>query len=104
MKQAHQTIGNIIRTFQLNKVELDMDDPLEGILSAVIFVMQSTVHTTLGARPMQLISGWDAILNIAHETNWKLIKRHKQDQINKNNARDNSKHIDYTYQPRNLCS
>ena len=36
-EQAHQTIGNIIRNFQLDKTELDMENPWEGILSAVIF-------------------------------------------------------------------
>ena len=51
LEQTHQTIGNINRSFQLNKADLDMDDPWEGILSAVIFAMQSTVHTTLGATP-----------------------------------------------------
>ena len=81
--QAHQTIGNIICTFQLDKVELDMDDPWEGILAAVIFALRSTVHTTLGASPMQLAFGQYSILNILHEANWQLIKRHKQEQINK---------------------
>ena len=83
LEQAHQTIGNIIRTFQLDKAELDMDDPWEGILAAVIFALQSTVHTTLGATPMQLVFGCDAILNLLHEANWYLIKHRKQEQINK---------------------
>ena len=68
LKRAHQNIGNIIRSF--NKAELNMDDPWEGILLAVIFAMQSTVHTTLGATPMQLVFGWDAILNLSHGVNW----------------------------------
>ena len=45
LERAHQTIGNIIRTFQLNEAELESKDPWNGILSAVIFDMQSTVHT-----------------------------------------------------------
>ena len=63
--RAHQTIRNIIRSFQLDKAELNMDDPREGILSAVIFSIRSTVHTTLGATPMQLSFGQDAILDQA---------------------------------------
>ena len=46
-----------------------MENPWEGILYTVIFAMQSTVHTTLGAAPMQLVFGQDAILNILHEAN-----------------------------------
>ena len=64
-------------------MELDVDDPWEGILSAVIFAMQSTVHTTLGATPMKLVFGQDAILNFLHEANWHLIKSCKQEKINK---------------------
>ena len=45
IERTHQTIGNIIRTFQLDKKKLDMENPWEGILSAVIFAMKSTVHT-----------------------------------------------------------
>ena len=45
LERAHQTIGNIICTFQLDKTELDMENPWEGILSAVIFAMKITVHT-----------------------------------------------------------
>ena len=57
LEQAHQTIGNIIKTFQLDKADLDMDDPWEGILAAVVFALWSKVHTTLGATTMQLVFG-----------------------------------------------
>ena len=91
LERAHQTIGNIICSFQLDKAELDMDDPLEGILSTVIFAMQSTVHTTLGATPMQLVFGQDAILKILHKANWQLIKKRKQELACKNNTRKSKK-------------
>ena len=57
LERAQQTIGIIIPTFQLDKTELDIENPWEGNLSGVIFAMQSTVHTTLGATPMQLVFG-----------------------------------------------
>ena len=57
LEQAHQMIGNIICTFQLDKVELEMDNPREGILSAVIFELKSMVHTALGPTPVQLVFG-----------------------------------------------
>ena len=71
LEQAHQIIGNIIQTFQLNQMELYMEDPWEGILAAVIFALQSTVHTYyLGSTNMQLVFGQDTILNLLHEANW----------------------------------
>ena len=74
LEHAHQTIGNIICTFQLNKTKLDLDNPWEVILSAVIFAMQCTVYTIQGAMPMQLVFGQDAIINTLHKANLQLIK------------------------------
>ena len=97
LEWAHQTIRNIICSFQINKAELNMDNTWEGILLAVIFAMRSTVYTTLGATPMQLVFGRDSILNLLHEANWQLIKLQKQELINKNNKKENQKRVEYTY-------
>ena len=91
LQRAHQTIGNIIHTFQSDKTELEKENPWEGILSAVIFAMQSTVHTTLGATPMQLVFSQDAVLKNLHKVNWKLIKKCKQELDCKNNTCKNEK-------------
>ena len=44
VKRVHQTIGNMIRTFEYDK--LDDTNPWDGILGAVAFAVQATVHTT----------------------------------------------------------
>ena len=69
-KSEKQIRTFVIRIFHIDKVELEMDNPWEGILAPVIFALQSTVHTTLGATPMQLVFGQDAIQNISHKANW----------------------------------
>ena len=79
-----------------------MENPWEGILSAVIFAMRNTIHTTLGATPMQLVFGQDAILNISHEANWQLIKQRKQELACKNNIRENKKRVAHVYKPEDL--
>ena len=38
------------------------------------------------------------IFNIQHQADWELIKKRKQDKIDENNHRENSKRIPYTYQ------
>ena len=93
LERVHQTIINILRTFQVNNFELELDEPWSRILSAVIFAMQSTVHTTTQATPMQLVFGRDAIMNLTFDANWQLIKMQKQEAINKNNAKENSKRV-----------
>ena len=98
IERVHQTIGNMIRTFSVHRNEdLDEESPWDGILSAIRFAVRSTVHSTLQATPMQLVFGRDAIFNILHKANWRYIQERKQRIINKNNAKENSKRIDYTY-------
>ena len=64
--------------------------------------MRSRVHTTLNATPMQLVLSQDAMLNLLHEANWQLIKLRKQELINKNNKKENTKCVNYTYTPGKL--
>ena len=74
LERAHHTIRNILRMFQVNNHELDQNDPWSRILSAVIFAMRSTVHTTTQATPIQLVFGCDAIMNLTFDANWHLNK------------------------------
>ena len=47
VERVRQTIGNIIRTFIFQEMDLDNEIPWEGILSSTVIYMQSTVHTLL---------------------------------------------------------
>ena len=102
LERVHQTIGNILRTFQINNSELDTNDPWNGILSAVIFAMRSTVHTTTQATPMQLVFGRDAIMNLTFDANWQLTKKRKQQLINKSNVNENKKRVPHKYNVNDL--
>ena len=89
VERVHQTIGNIIRTFKIQEMDLDNVNPWEGSLSSIMFTIQSQVHTTTQHTPSQLAFGRDAILNINQEANWQSIKQHKQALINKGNQKEN---------------
>ena len=97
IEQVHQTIGNIIRTFELNESELEELNPSAGILAAMMFATRATYHTTLQATPAQLVFGRDAILNTQFKANWKYIKERKQKLIEQNNKRKNKKQIAHEY-------
>ena len=60
--------------------------------------MQSAVHTTTQATPMQLVFRHDAIMNLTFDANWHLIKQRKQQIINQNNVKGNSKQVPHTYE------
>ena len=73
IEKIHQTIGNIIRTFDVyNTVN---NDPWSGILAATMFDVRATYHTTLQTYPIQLLFGRDAILNIKHVADCKHIQK-----------------------------
>ena len=97
MERIHQVIGNMIRTFELERNYLDEDDPWKGILSATAFAIRSTLHTTMRKTPGQLVFGRDMILNIQHEANWEYIKQRKQNLIDKNNQRENAIRTHHMY-------
>ena len=76
IERIHQTIGNIIRTFDVSNVA--NNDPWSVILAATMFAIRATYHTTLQASPMQLVFGQYAILNIKHVSDWEHIRQRKQ--------------------------
>ena len=97
LERIHQTLGNILRTFELHKSEMNIGDPWDGVLAAAMFALRATYHTTLKATPSQLIFGRDAITNIVFKANWDKIKAQKQKQIKENNVKENSKQIKHQY-------
>jgi hypothetical protein len=51
IERVHQTIGIIIRTFDIQT--MDSNDPWAGILIATVFAVRAKYHTTLQALPMR---------------------------------------------------
>ena len=103
LERIHQTIGNMIRTFEVHNNQLDEDDPWSGILAAIAFATRATIHTTLQQTPCQLVFGRDAILNISHQANWKVINDRKRKLIEKNNLKENRKRKNHVYHVNDHC-
>jgi hypothetical protein len=78
IERAHQTIHNMIRSKQIKSADDLPNGSWDGILSAVGFAMQSTVHTTTQATPAQLVFARNAMHNVQFEANWQYIKERKQ--------------------------
>ena len=97
IERVHQVLNDCLRTFELQKEELNEKDPWTPFLSATAFAIRSTYHTTLQATPAQLIYGRDMILPIQFKADWAAIQSRRQSIINANNARENRKRIPYQY-------
>eukprot|EP00957_Ditylum_brightwellii_P138654 10568673-Ditylum_brightwellii.AAC.1 len=96
VEKVQQTTGNPLHTFEPGSAELDPEDSWSGILSTVMFALQSTIHMTHKATPMQLIFRRDTILNAMHLANWWFIQDHQQNLI-KNNKWENAKQKPHKY-------
>jgi hypothetical protein len=87
VERAHQTIHDMIATQNIERKQDLPGGSWAGILSAVAFAMQATIHTTMRAMPMQLVYNRDAIHNIWFEADWQYIKERRQKVIVQNNDR-----------------
>ena len=76
IEQIHQTIINIIRTFDVSNIV--NNDTWLVTLAATMFAVHTTYLRTLQAFPMQLVFGRYSILNIKHVDDWEHIRQHKQ--------------------------
>ena len=73
LERVHQVLGNSFRTFELEKKELEKENPWEPFMTATAYAIRSTYHTTLQASPGQLIFGRDMILPLQVKADWARI-------------------------------
>jgi hypothetical protein len=97
IERIHQTLGNALRTFELEEQELDEKRPWDPFLSATAWAIRSTYHTVLEATPGQLVFGRDMVLPIKFKADWARIITRKQNQINRDNARENLQRRHHEY-------
>ena len=98
IERAHQTVGNMIRTVLDKEVDYDQDNPLDGILAAIMFAVRATVRQPQQATPAQLVFGRDAIFNTPFKPDWEQIRERKQKIIKDNNDRENENRKTHHYQ------
>jgi transposase InsO family protein len=97
VERVHLVLADALRTFELQERELDVDDPWSSFLASAAFAIRSTYHTTLGASPGQLVFGRDMLLPIKFKANWAEIRARRQDEIRRNNERENKGRKNYDY-------
>jgi hypothetical protein len=87
IERVHDTLNNMLRTFELEKCQLNEREPWRPFLSAAAYAIRSTYHTTLSATPGQVVFGRDMLLPITFKANWARIETQKRSDIARNNAR-----------------
>jgi transposase InsO family protein len=97
IERLHKVVNDMLRSFDLENQELDVDNPFDYFLQSAAWAIRSTFHTTLQASPCQLVFGRDMIHNVAFKANWDRIRRRKQHLINKLNEKENKNRLPYEY-------
>jgi transposase InsO family protein len=89
IERVHLVLADALRTYELQERELDPHDPWSSLLASASFAIRSTYHTTLRATPAQLVFGRDMLLPIKFKADWAAIKAKRQDEMQRNNDREN---------------
>jgi hypothetical protein len=98
IERVHLVLANALKTFELQERELKENDPWSTFLASAAFAIRSTYHTTLQATPGQLVFGFDMLLPIKFKANWAEIKARRQDEMRRNNERENKTRKDHEHQ------
>jgi hypothetical protein len=69
IEHIHLTLGNMLQLFELEKRELDEDNPFGEFLSAAAWALRSSYHMVLDATPGQLVFGRAMLLPIQYKAN-----------------------------------
>ena len=97
IERVHQVVGNMLRTFEMQKRELDDLYPFDEFLTSAAYAIRCTYHTMLQASPGELVYGRDMHLPIQFIADWASIALRKQKEIDRNNERENANRINWDY-------
>lgn len=83
---------------------LDPSDPFEEFFIVVAYAIRCAYHTTPGFSPAQPVFGRDTVTSNETDVDWEKIRIRKQNQIDKNNTRENPKRAPHEYQAGDLIT
>jgi hypothetical protein len=70
VERVHQTLGNMICTYELENFEFGYNDPWSQILADCAWLIHSTGHSILDATPAQIVFGRDMLFDLSFTTNY----------------------------------
>ena len=99
LKQVHQTIMAMLCTAELDMADTVSESDIADFLTNAAWDVRSTYHTVLKSSPGAAIFGRDMLFDVPFLADWKKIGEYRQNQTDKNTARENTTQIDWDYQP-----
>jgi hypothetical protein len=81
VERVHQTLGNMIRTYELENFEFDYNDPWSQILADCAWAIRSTAHSISDSTPVQIVFLGDMLFDLSITTNYNELKNKKTKSI-----------------------
>lgn len=95
-ERVHLTMGDMLRTMTFEGE--DWLEEMNRTLQSVAWAIRTTVSTTTGQSPGQLVFSRDMILATKIKIDWMKLKAMKQQSALQNNIKENKTRIDHEYQ------
>jgi hypothetical protein len=101
LESAHQVLGQMLRTAELDMADSVTLDDIDVFLDNAAWAICSTYHMVLKASPGAAIFGQDMLFDIPFMADWCIIGEQRQSLTDCGNQRENTKQIDYHYKVGN---
>jgi hypothetical protein len=97
LERIHGVFGDMMRTSDINNLEHVDSQLIDEFITNAAWAIRSSYHTVLKATPGAAIFGRDMLFDIPFIADWDEIGKRRQQQVDKNNARENKKRVPYDY-------
>jgi len=88
---------DMLRTINLDMAETTNAELINDFLVNAAWALCSTYHTVLKATPGAAVFGRDMFFDIPYIADWTAIGQRRQASVDKDNARENARRIDFDY-------
>lgn len=103
LERVHGVFGDMLRTSGLDNGDTIDGHRLDQFITDAAWAIRSTYHTVLKATPGEAIFGRDMLFDIPFVADWSEIGRRRQQLVDKNNARENTRRLPFDYIPGSRC-
>eukprot|EP00804_Cyclotella_cryptica_P000594 CCRYP_009980-RA/>CCRYP_009980-RA protein AED:0.70 eAED:0.70 QI:0/-1/0/1/-1/1/1/0/176 len=100
LKQVDQAIMMMLRTADLELVDMVNESDIADFLTSVTWAVCSTYHTVLKTSPVASIFGQEMLFDVPFIADWSKIGEQRQKQTDKNTGQENDTNVDWDYQLR----
>ena len=105
MEKMHQTVGDILRVTLHTNPPTNMNDTnqcIDNALATCMHALRCSVNATLETSPGALVYNRDMIMDVPLIANLTTIRDRRQNLIDENLIRQNSKRIEHHYRRGNM--